>query len=261
MKHYKLIFQWAALLLFAAAVLFWGCSQTPQSKLVVEHLMTGPYTNCFLMYDSISGEAALVDVGGPIDTLLQIIDANDLTLKYFLCTHGHIDHLMGLPAVRDRFPDAKVCLNKLDYEDMLVQLDWIYENLDSTEIAEWKSDAEVAKFFDFDPASFGEPDIYLEEGQVYKLGNLAINTIYAPGHSRGSICFQVGNILFSGDVLMYRSAGRDDFQNSDSEQLKASILKLYKLLPDSTEVYPGHGPPTNIGDEKRENQYVNAEEI
>jgi glyoxylase-like metal-dependent hydrolase (beta-lactamase superfamily II) len=243
--------------LIVVASLFIQCSQ--KGELKVEHLMTGPYVNCFLLWDVPSGEAALIDVGGPIDTLITIIEEQNLELKYFFFTHGHIDHLLGLPAVRDKFPDAKLCLHKLDYEDMLVQLDWIYDNLDSVEIAEWKADEHVARMFDFDAADFDEPDIHVEGDQIFELGTSKIETIHVPGHSRGSICYLAGDILFSGDVLMYRHAGRDNFQNTDPDELKRSIRKLYAMLPDSTQVYPGHGRATDIGSEKKENTYVKAE--
>lgn len=238
--------------------LFMSCTQP--GELVVKHQMSGPYTNSYLLYDTKTREAATFDIGGPIDSLLSVIDENNLTVKYVFFTHGHIDHLMGWPALKHRFPQVQVCLNRLDYEDMQVQLDWIYENIPH-EVPEWKQDPEVAKFFDFEPETFGEPDVFVEDNQTFELGRHTITAIHAPGHSRGSICYHVGNALFSGDVLMYRSAGRDDFQNSSPEDLKKSIQKLFELLPEETVVFPGHGPATDIGSEKRENRYVKAEEL
>ncbi|HEX7344102.1 MAG TPA: MBL fold metallo-hydrolase [bacterium] len=234
-----------------------SCQQ--RAHLIVQRQISGPYVNSYLIHDPASREAALIDIGGPIDSLLATIDQNKLKIKYVLFTHGHIDHVLGWPALRDRFPETKVGIHRLDYDDMQTQLDWILRNLPPEEIAEWKSDPEVEKMFHFDAAHFGNPDIFLEDNQIIKLGGAEIRAIHAPGHSRGSICFHTGNDLFSGDVLMYRDVGRADFQNSSKEDLVRSVRRLYSLLPDSTVVHPGHGRRTDIGSEKAENPKVNLD--
>ena len=114
--------------------------------------------------------------------------------------------------------------------------------------------------FDYD--LLGDPDLFLEDDKTYKLGNLAIKTFLSPGHSRGSICFFVGNVLFSGDVLFYRKVGRTDFPNSGGKQeIIKSVQRLYNLLPNETIVYPGHGPFTDIGSEKKENNKISVDKI
>jgi glyoxylase-like metal-dependent hydrolase (beta-lactamase superfamily II) len=110
--------------------------------------------------------------------------------------------------------------------------------------------------FDFDPNSFRKPDIFIEEEQILKLGYLNITPIHSPGHSPGSICYHIANVLFSGDVLFYRTVGRTDVQHSSREDQIKSVRRLYELFPDDTEVYPGHGQFTDIGSEKRENERV-----
>jgi glyoxylase-like metal-dependent hydrolase (beta-lactamase superfamily II) len=100
-----------ALLLFASlfAIIF-SCS-TVEPELKILHQVTGPIeTNCYLIYDNQTMEAALVDVGDAIDTLLQYIEENDLDVKYILCTHGHYDHVIGVPDILDRFPEAKTVI-------------------------------------------------------------------------------------------------------------------------------------------------------
>jgi len=109
---------------------------------------------------------------------------------------------------------------------------------------------------DFDPYSFKEPDIYIEANQILKLGSLNIKAIYSPGHSPGSVCYFIENILFSGDVLFYRTVGRTDVQNSSREDQIKSVRRLYTLLSDKTKVYPGHGQFTDIGSEKVENKRI-----
>jgi hydroxyacylglutathione hydrolase len=242
-------------LLFFPLFLILGCADSP--KLRVAREVTGPgNTNCYLVYDGKSREAALIDVGGEVDSLVALIEANDLQLKYILATHGHMDHMEGTPAIRERFPGARFCCSRADYEDLLVCREWARENMDPGEIDAMRQHPGYSKWFEYDMAIFGEPDILLEDGQTYHLGDLRIRTIHSPGHSRGSMCFHVGNALFSGDVLLYRSVGHTGFMNGSMEELTASVQRLYDELPDATVVYPGHGEFTDIGSEKTENQVI-----
>ncbi len=244
--------------LILAAVLLVQCA--PTGGFVVKQEVTGPIeTNCYLLYEVKSKEAALFDVAGPIDTLISCVDENDLKLKYFLFTHGHPDHVMGLPPTRDGYPDALVCMNKKDYEDLQILEEWTEENVDPEELAEMRKDPKLAELMEFDPATFGEPDIYVEDGQTFNLGKLVIRAILSPGHSRGSTCYHVDNILFSGDVLFYRRVGRTDMLGGSPEAQVRSVRRLYTLLPDDARVYPGHGPFTDIGSEKKENSEITME--
>jgi glyoxylase-like metal-dependent hydrolase (beta-lactamase superfamily II) len=217
-----------------------GC--TPSENFVVQHQVTGPIeTNCYLLYDVESKEAALFDVGGPIDSLLTVISEKNLKLKYIFATHCHMDHLEGVPSIRKKFPDALLCYNKEDYQDFLISIDWGIKHFDPKMTEALKQDSATAKWFEYDLTIFGPSDINLEDNQIYKLGNLEIRTILSPGHSKASICYYVGNVLFSGDVLFYRTAGRTDLLSGSKEALVNSVRRLYTLLPDETIVYPGHG--------------------
>ncbi len=241
--------------------LFWlmaACA--PSDNFVVHHQATGPImTNCYLLYDETSKEAALFDVGGPIDSLLTYIDENDLKLKYIFATHCHMDHVEGIPVVKKQFPDASVCFNREEYEDLQVFREWFEENIPPEELAEMKRVPGIAKWFSMDLADIGEPDIWLEDDKTYRLGGLKIKTILSPGHSRGSMCFIVGDVLFSGDVLFYRRVGRTDLLGGSSEAQVRSVQRLYERLPDETKVYPGHGQITDIGSEKTENRDVTTD--
>ena len=238
-----------------------SCS-TLEPELKILHQVTGPIeTNCYLIYDTKTMDAALVDAGDVIDTLMQYIDENKLDIMYILCTHGHIDHLYNVPALRDRFPEAKTVIHKLDYDDLWTQGEWVQANMDA-ETLEWmQSDPEINKFFDFDPKSFGEPDILIEDGQELQMGNFTIKVIHSPGHSPGSVCYLVDGKLFSGDVLFYRTVGRTDVQNSSREDQIKSVQRLYKILSDSTPVYPGHMQFTDILSEKTENSRIKSDTV
>ena len=100
------------------------------NDLVVEHMVTGPNTNCYLVYDPQSKQALLIDVAGTIEPLLDTVRSQGLTICYFLFTHSHLDHLMGLPLLRDHFSDAIVCMHRADFNDMSTRREWVLANLD-----------------------------------------------------------------------------------------------------------------------------------
>jgi len=247
----------ALALVFLPLLFSLGCADSGGLRVARE--ITGPGgTNCYLIYDAVSKEAALIDVGGKVDSLLALIDDYDLELKYIFATHGHMDHMEGTPEMRERFPGAQFCCNGGDYEDFLVSREWALEHMDPGEISAMRQHPGYSKWFDYGMDIFKEPDVLLEDEQVYSLGDLKITALHSPGHSRGSICFHVGNALFSGDVLFCRSVGHTGFMNGSMEQLTASVRRLYGELPDETVVYPGHGEFTDIGSEKTGNEVIRA---
>ena len=109
--------------------------------------------------------------------------------------------------------------------------------------------------------TFGVPDLFIDEGQVLEFGSHPIEVMHCPGHSPGSVCFFLGSLLFSGDVLFLNSVGRVDVQHSSREDQIRSVRHLYSVLPESTPVYPGHGEPTTIGHEKYENTKVSINTV
>jgi len=244
--------------IIVTAVLLANC--TTQSNLKVIHQTLAPpiETNCYLLYDEESGEAALIDVGGPIDTLTSFIENNDLKLKYIFITHCHQDHVYGLPAIKKRFPHAEVCMSRADFEDAKLYAQW-EEKMNPDEIATVKQLSELVMVMNFDISSSCTPDIFLEDNQTYKIGDVAIRTIFTPGHSRGGISYYAGNALFSGDALFYRTVGRTDLEGMSWDALVTSVRRLYSLLPDETIVYPGHGQVTTIGSEKKFNERISED--
>jgi glyoxylase-like metal-dependent hydrolase (beta-lactamase superfamily II) len=239
--------------------------QTPvQDSAVVVRQVTGPIeTNAYLLYDTIGREAALLDVGGPVDSLLTVIDEEGLNVKYLLTTHGHPDHVQGLKEIRDRYPEARWGISRAEFEDFghYARLEEFLPAEDVEELkAAARQDPALADMLAFDFAPLGFPDLFLEDEQVLRLGNLEIHTFLSPGHSRGSICFYAGHALFTGDVLFQGNVGRTDLPNSGGfEAITASVGRLYEVLPEETIVYPGHGDVTDIGTEKRHNQRIRGE--
>ena len=232
-----------------------GCSSP--DNFVIHHQVAGLVeTNSYLLYSEQSKEGALFDVGSNIDSLESIIKEEGIKLKYIFITHCHPDHVFGVPAIKERYPEAKICFSREEYEDTKNYAEW-EENLDSTFVASVKEDPALVELMDFDFKLLGKPEIELADNQIYKLGDLEIKTFLSPGHSRGSICFYANGILLSGDVLFFRTVGRTDLPKSGSkEDIIKSVRRLYNSLPDETKVYPGHGKFTDIGTEKKENKKV-----
>lgn len=223
----------------------------PSDTLKVLHQVTGPIqTNCYLLYDTKSKEAALIDIGGPIDSLLTHITRNNLKLKYIFATHCHMDHIEGVKPVKRKFPNALLCYNKAEHEDFFIFVDWMEEHMDPKELQMMKNYPGLKKWFEYDLTKFDEPDLYVEDNQIYRLGNAKIKTILSPGHSRGHMCYHAGNILFTGDVF-----GHVRLLGASKEEQVRSVKRLFTCFPDETKIYPGHGPFTNIGSKKKEKKW------
>lgn len=252
MKNYQLYL--IILILFSQI----GCTEAEDFEILKQ--VTGPTeTNCYLIYDIKSKEAAIIDPGWKVDTLTDFVKDNNLNLKYIFITHGHTDHIFGVTEIKKQFPKAKLCLNKHEYENMFTLFQWLRDNFGQEVIDRQRSNPDTKAYIDFDPKTIGIPDIFPEDNQTYRLGSLEIKTILTPGHSPGEVCYYTGNILFSGDVLFYRSVGASGFQDGSKEDLIKSVRKLYKMFPDSTIVYPGHDRLTDIGSEKQENKYISVD--
>ncbi len=204
---------------------------------VLEMEVAGPLkTNCYLLYDPTTKDAALFDVGGSINKLMSIIKKENLQVKYLFCTHLHFDHVMGIEEIKEELSEAKLAFHKKELDVL-------------------KNMGRFARIFEFKPSSIGELEIPIEDGQKFNVGNIELTAMLSPGHTPGSICFYFDKNLLSGDVLFYRGVGRTDFFGGSFEVLEESIKNLFKL-PDDTKVYPGHGDFTDIGSEKNENPFM-----
>lgn len=199
--------------------------------------------NTYVLYDE-SGSCVIVDPGcyepDERQELTAFISSNDLRVTQLVNTHCHIDHVLGNEFVKQTY-GVGLYIHKLD-EPVLRAV---------------SSYASNYGFSQYQPATV---DGYLEEGSEIVVGNSRLSIVFVPGHAPGHIAFYDAETrsLISGDVLFYNSIGRTDLPGGNFETLEASIRqKLYKL-PDDTTVYPGHGPQTTIGFEKRTNPFVHA---
>lgn len=185
--------------------------------------------NCYIVMDEKTKEALVIDPGGDAPEIIEEIKKMNAKVKYIFLTHGHADHTEAVPDIKSEFK-APICINSKDEQYIKKG-----ENMFGT---------------------FGDADIFLNDGDTYKVGSMNVKCIETPGHTPGGLSFLVDDILFSGDTLFDRSIGRTDFTGGDFDTIIKSIKEKLLTLPDSTIVYPGHGPSTSIINEKKMNHFL-----
>lgn len=193
--------------------------------------------NCYIV--ETENSAVIIDPGFLERDIEKYIAENPNKIKYILLTHRHFDHLNAAVKARN-LTGAKIVINELDegglYSDML--------SLASM----------VGTFYGkADPDAHA--DIYVSEGDTVTVGDMVFTVMETPGHTEGGVCYVCNNVIFSGDTLFKGSIGRTDFPSSSNIDMRKSLDRLC-LLPDSMLVYPGHGPKTTIGEEKRSNMFL-----
>lgn len=198
--------------------------------------------NTYLLYDEFNN-CAIIDPGCYFDAekeqLVGFIQKNGLVPKMLLNTHCHLDHVFGNKHIAETF-------------GLVAQ---IHEK--EKPVLEFAPASGLMWDMPFD--NYTGELIFLKGGDKIKLGEDELYIIEAPGHSPGHICFYnpKQNFLIGGDVLFNRSIGRTDLPGGNHEQLIKNIKEKLFVLPDETVVYSGHGPATTIGEEKKENPYLN----
>ena len=206
-------------------------------KKVLEFIGGPIGVNSYLIIDEESRAAAIVDPGFFDNRIEKALDENKATLKYIILTHGHGDHIGGVPGIFKKYDGVKLIAHE-DEKEMLANGDI------NCSLGMFGKNIEL------------KADIWVKEGDSIKMGDLEFKFIHTPGHTNGGMCILLDDILFSGDTLFRMSIGRTDFpQGSFSKIMKSIKEKLFKL-PDNTKVYPGHMDKTDIGYEKRNNPFV-----
>lgn len=205
--------------------------------MIIESLIVGQIdTNCYILACEETKEAAVIDPGGDASEILAAINRLAVKVKYIICTHGHADHIEAIKEVKTA-TGAEVLIHSADAE-MLTDAQKNLSALMGASIVAVPADQLLA------------------EGDVITVGNLELVIINTSGHTQGGICIMVGDVLFSGDTLFYGSVGRSDFPGGNHTALINGIMEKLMRLPAETKVYPGHGPQTTIGKEKKQNPYL-----
>lgn len=207
--------------------------------MILKEYVTGPIeVNTYALLDEESKEAVLIDVGGSFEEIKEEVSLLGYTIKFILNTHGHFDHVLGEVEVQQNYPELPIYIHKDDtphFSRLKEEMSFfgIPSNVESLKI-----------------------DTFIDETSSLFIGKHKIQIFYTPGHSKGSLCYYVDGMLFSGDALFCHSIGRTDFYDGDYDELITSIKSKLMKLPENTKVYPGHGPSTTIAEEKKHNQYL-----
>lgn len=186
-------------------------------------------------------EGVLIDPGDEVEDLLAIVRDRRLAIRHILLTHAHVDHVAGVARAREAV-GAPIHLHR---QELPVYAAAVQQGLFFGLAIE--QPPPVDAYYDATPIAFGR-----YEARAH----------HTPGHTPGGVCLEVGptggpgTILFSGDTLFNGSIGRTDLPGGDYQTLIQSITGVLLGFPDSTEVYPGHGPATTIGEERRSNPFL-----
>lgn len=193
-------------------------------------------TNCYILADEETGKALVIDAPDDAETILAFLRENKYTVQEIVLTHGHFDHILALE-------ELKTALNvpAAIHENGQTFLRDGIQNLCHYVGIAWT------------PVT---ADRLLRDGDVISLGRESLQVFHTPGHTADCICLYGGGILISGDTLFQQSVGRVDHPTGDLKQEIDSIREKLLVLPDETKVYPGHGPATTIGEERKENPYL-----
>lgn len=195
--------------------------------------------NCTVLACEKTLEGVLIDPGDEPQKIIQHLNNLGVTIKYLLHTHAHFDHIGATKGLKTH-TGAPVCLHEADR--------FIYEMLPLQ-----------GKMFGMHFESAPPIEKVLEDEEVLRFGNHGIQVLHTPGHSPGGVCFKLTGgeeTLFSGDTLFQGSIGRTDLWGGSYDELIKSIKKRLMILDDEIVVFPGHGPSTLIGKEKRNNPFL-----
>lgn len=196
----------------------------------VKVLQVGPIgTNCYLLEDEKAHVAAVIDPGDEAGRILQVIRDDGVDVKYILLTHGHYDHTTAVPELHQALPQAEIYIHKAD------------------------ANGAGSRLF---PLAGQIPDLkFYDEGDALTLGELTIQVLHTPGHSKGSVTLKVADVLFCGDTLFAGSCGRTDLAGGSYDEIMVSLKKLGEL-PGDYHVCPGHDVTSTLERERRSNPFL-----
>lgn len=208
------------------------------SSFSIKSVVVGPVdVNCYVLKDKATGKGAVIDPGGHVERIMSLINDMKADIAEIIITHGHFDHIGALDELRNAV-GCGASIHELDAEMLL------------------KSRKNLSIFMGTE-ASFRPAERLLKDGDVIRFGESFLKVIHTPGHTAGGICLYDGDkVLFSGDTLFAGSVGRSDFPGGDHYQLIESVVKALAEVKDETVVYPGHGPETGMGYERKTNPFL-----
>ena len=200
--------------------------------------------NGYVLASDATREGVLIDPGDELDLLLDVINREDLSIKYILLTHAHLDHITGVGRAKAAL-GAPVGLHKDD--------EFLYSRV-----------VQQGQAFGFAVDAQPPVDFFYDDEGPWRFGEYGVWVRHTPGHSPGGVCLAVGRdgdptrVLIVGDTLFAGSIGRTDLPGGNLDTLLQSIRTVLFSFPDETVVYSGHGEPTTIGRERATNPFLVA---
>lgn len=215
-------------------------STTRPDETRIEVVTLGPFeTNCYIVSPVGGRDCWIIDASFEPRALIERVRKLDLRPDALLLTHAHIDHIAGVNEVLSAFPGLRVFIHEAERQ-------WLSNPV-----------LNLSAMMDM-PVTARGPDGLIKEGVPLTLAGQEWSVFHTPGHSPGGIALYnaAAGAAIVGDTLFAGSIGRTDFPGSDFDTLAGSIRTKLYTLPDETKVYPGHGPPSTIGREKKSNPFV-----
>ena len=202
--------------------------------LQVKTLTLGEYrVNCYIVHKKDDSRCAVIDPGAQPEEILAYLDKEGLSLQGILLTHGHFDHVGSVLQVVEKTGCA-LWLCRPDF------------TMPENPAFPW--------LFTLREEQLSNPNFF-EDGDTVTLAGLTFRVIHTPGHSMGSVCLELEDVMFTGDTLFAGTCGRTDLPGSDPYAMENSLIRLRDLPYDRT-LYPGHGYPTTLDNQRRLNPYL-----
>ncbi len=188
-------------------------------------------TNCYIIQEENTKETMVIDPGGEVERIIEMLNILEAKLKYIYLTHCHGDHIGALKSLKEQ-KGGKILIHRFDAEGL------------------YDKGISLTDYIGIDDINL-EADSRLDDGDTIHLGNLEFKVIHTPGHTAGGSCLycEKEKLLFSGDTLFHGTWGRTDLPTSNFTDIIQSITNKLLILPEDTIVYPGHGKSTMIGEE------------